>query len=130
MGCGTAVLAILADMRGAKKVTAIDIDEWCVDNSNENVARNNCTAIEVLLGGAEVIPSTLKYDLIIANINRNILLEDMKKYVSVLQKGGELLLSGFYENDLPVIVDCCNNLGLTFVHNKEKNNWIAANFVN
>lgn len=130
MGCGTAVLAILAEMRGATELDAIDIDEWCVENSIENLERNNCNSIKVHLGGAEVIPSTKKYDTIIANINRNILLADMETYVSALQKGGTLLLSGFYKEDLPVITSCCNNLGLTFVHNKEKNNWIAAKFVN
>lgn len=71
-----------------------------------------------------------KYDIIIANINRNILLEDMHAYVQVLKKGGALFLSGFYEEDLSIITECCNNLGLEFVQNKEKNKWIAAKFVN
>lgn len=130
MGCGTAVLAILAAMRGAKPIDAIDIDSWCVENSIENVARNGQEHINVLLGGAEVIPKHEKYDIIIANINRNILLEDMATYVSVLQDGGVLFLSGFYKDDLPIITESCNNLGLTFVENREKNNWIAAKFVN
>ncbi|QIE60521.1 50S ribosomal protein L11 methyltransferase [Rasiella rasia] len=130
MGCGTAVLAILAAMRGAKPIDAIDIDSWCVENSIENVARNGQEHISVLLGGAEVIPKHEKYDIIIANINRNILLEDMAAYVSVLQDGGVLFLSGFYKDDLPIITESCNNLGLTFVENREKNNWIAAKFVN
>ena len=129
MGCGTAVLAILAEMRGAKALDAIDIDTWCVENSQENLERNHCTKTSVILGGAEAIPDTA-YDCIIANINRNILLNDMETYVSVLRKGGELFLSGFYTEDLPVITECCNNLGLTFVENKVKNNWIAAKFVN
>lgn len=130
MGCGTAVLAILAEMRGATSLDAIDIDVWCVENSIENLQRNFCTHTRTILGGAEVIPTTDIYDIIIANINRNILLEDMETYVSVLKKGGELFLSGFYKEDLPIITTCCNNLGLTFVENKEKNNWIAAKFVN
>jgi ribosomal protein L11 methyltransferase len=130
MGCGTAVIAILAEKRGANELDAIDIDEWCVENSKENVERNKCNAIQVLLGGAEVIPTNKKYDTIIANINRNILLNDMESYVSSLNKGGTLFVSGFYKDDLSVITSCCNNLGLRFVDNKEKNNWIAAKFVN
>ncbi len=130
MGCGTAVLAILAEMRGATSLDAIDIDEWCVENSIENLERNDCTKTNITLGGAEVIPTIDAYDIIIANINRNILLEDMATYVSVLKKGGDLFLSGFYKEDLPIITKCCNKLGLTFVENKEKSNWIAAKFVN
>lgn len=127
MGCGTAILAILAEMKGAKELDAIDIDPWCVENSDENVQRNNCKEITTILGGAEVIPE-VKYDTIIANINRNILLADMNAYVSRLKKGGSLFLSGFYTQDLPIITDCCNKLGGTFVINKERNNWVAAKF--
>jgi ribosomal protein L11 methyltransferase len=128
MGCGTAVLAILAEMRGASKVDAIDIDPWCFENSKENVERNNCKNISVVLGDALVL-SDRKYDVIIANINRNILLNDMEMYRSCLSKGGELYLSGFYNDDLPIITDCCNKLGFTFVDKKERNRWIAAKFV-
>ena len=128
MGCGTAVLSILAEMRGASKLDAIDIDEWCFENSKENVGRNNCKNISVELGDASLLEGR-KYDVIIANINRNILLNDMAGYRSCLQKGGELYLSGFYSEDLPIITDCCNKLGFTFVDNKERNNWIAAKFV-
>lgn len=127
MGCGTAILAILAEMKGATSLDAIDIDPWCVENSEENVERNNCKAITTILGGAEVIPA-VKYDTIIANINRNILLADMNTYVSRLKKGGSLFLSGFYTQDLPIITECCNKLGGTFVINKERNNWVAAKF--
>ena len=80
------------------------------------------------LGDASLLEGR-KYDVIIANINRNILLNDMSVYRSCLQKGGELYLSGFYSEDLPIITDCCNKLGFTFVDNKERNNWIAAKFV-
>jgi ribosomal protein L11 methyltransferase len=128
MGCGTAILAILAEMKGATILDAIDIDPWCVENSEENVERNNCTGITTILGGAEVIPE-VQYDTIIANINRNILLADMDTYVKRLKKGGSLFLSGFYTQDLTIITDCCNKLGGTFVSNKERNNWVAAKFV-
>lgn len=127
MGCGTAILAILAEMRGAAAVDAIDIDPWCVENSKENVSRNKCNLITTILGGAEVIPDT-QYDTIIANINRNILLSDMEIYVSRMLFGGDIFLSGFYKEDLPIIRACCNKLGGIFVSNKERNNWVAAKF--
>ncbi|HLT49830.1 MAG TPA: 50S ribosomal protein L11 methyltransferase, partial [Aequorivita sp.] len=127
MGCGTAVLAILAEMRGASKLDAIDIDEWCFENSLENIERNNCENISVFLGDAKLL-SDKKYDVIIANINRNILLSDMDTYRKCLEKGGILYLSGFYNEDLPIIKEACNNLGFTFVENKEKNKWVAAKF--
>ena len=128
MGCGTAVLAILAEMRGATKLDAIDIDAWCYENSLENMERNNCKNISVFQGDASLL-SGKKYDVIIANINRNILLNDMEIYRKCLDKSGVLYLSGFYKEDMPTITEACNNLGLTFVENKEKNNWVATKFV-
>jgi ribosomal protein L11 methyltransferase len=128
MGCGTAVLAILAEIRGAKNIDAIDIDPWCFENSEENVARNECSKIVVHLGDASIIPLH-KYDVVIANINRNILLNDMEVYKKSLLEEGSLYLSGFYTEDLPIIKDCCNKLGFTFVDKKERNNWVAAKFV-
>lgn len=127
MGCGTAVLAILAEMRGASKLDAIDIDEWCFENSMENIQRNNSENISVYLGNASLLEGK-KYDVIIANINRNILLNDMETYRTCLEMGGELYLSGFYKEDLQVITECCNNLGFSFVENKEKSKWVAAKF--
>lgn len=128
MGCGTSVLAILASMRGAKTVEGIDNDDWCVENSIENIERNNCTNIDVYLGDANSINSK-KYDVVIANINRNILLDDMEAYRQTMSKGGELYLSGFYKEDLPIIKDCCEKLDYKFVENKTKNNWVAAKFI-
>ncbi|QAA80317.1 50S ribosomal protein L11 methyltransferase [Aequorivita sp. H23M31] len=127
MGCGTAVLAILAEMRGASEIEAIDIDEWCFENSMENIQRNNCKNIMVKLGNASMLGAN-KFDTIIANINRNILLNDMASYVESLNPRGTIFLSGFYEDDLGAITDCCNNLGLQFVENKSKNKWVAAKF--
>ena len=129
MGCGTSVLAILASMRGATTIDAIDIDEWCVENSKENVDRNNCSHINIALGDASRISEVIKYDTIIANINRNILLNDMHVYANALKENGSLFLSGFYLEDLPLITECCNKLKLEFVENKEKNNWVAAHFI-
>lgn len=128
MGCGTAVLAILAEMRGASKIDAIDIDEWCYENSKENIERNNCNNISPFLGDASLLENK-KYDTIIANINRNILLQDMSKYRACLDEGGQLFLSGFYSEDLDLIKETCAKLGFSFVSNKERNNWIAAKFV-
>ncbi len=127
MGCGTAVLAILAEMRGASKLEAIDIDEWCFENSSENIQRNDCKNISVFLGDASLLKGK-NYDVIIANINRNILLEDMESYQNSLYEGGTLYLSGFYDDDLPIIIETCNNLGFKFVENKKKNKWVAAKF--
>lgn len=129
MGCGTSVLAILAEMRGATQLDAIDIDEWCVENSIENIGRNNCKHIQVQLGDASKIDTSTNYDSIIANINRNILLTDMATYVAALKKGGTIFFSGFYEVDLPLIKEAGVKLGLTFESNKVKNQWVAAKFV-
>ena len=127
MGCGTAVLAILSEMKGAAKIDAVDIDEWCYENSIENIERNICKNISVYKGDASFFKEK-KYEVIIANINRNILLQDMEIYFNGLEDNGTLYLSGFYKEDLDLITETCNNLGLTFVQNKERNNWIAAKF--
>jgi ribosomal protein L11 methyltransferase len=128
MGCGTGVLGILAEKKGASLVHAIDIDNWCFENSQENVSRNACTKTEVILGGAEKLGEQT-YDLIIANINRNVLLNDISKYAQVLDKKGVLLLSGFYSEDIPMISEECAKHGLTLNHNFERNNWIGAKYV-
>lgn len=128
MGCGTAVLAILAEMRGAGPLDAIDIDEWCYLNSIENAERNNCTKITVEQGDASLL-SNRKYDIIIANINRNILLNDMKTYTNCLSKDGVIYLSGFYDEDLDLIKSECTNQGLTYVNHYIKDQWVAAKFI-
>lgn len=127
MGCGTAVLAILASMRGASSLTAVDIDSWAYDNAQENLALNNVSNVEVRIGGAEVL-GKLQYDVILANINRNILLADMSAYVSVLKQEGELYLSGFYEKDIPVIREKAESLDLAYMSYKMRNNWVAVRF--
>jgi len=130
MGCGTAILAILAEMKGAKPIDAIDIDNWCYLNSIENAERNHCKHISVYEGDASLLNQGQKYDLIIANINRNILLNDMQTYVNCLNKGGVLLLSGFYSEDIPYIDASCTEKGLTYVKKFQKNNWVALKYVN
>ncbi|MDO9154753.1 MAG: 50S ribosomal protein L11 methyltransferase [Paludibacter sp.] len=125
MGCGTAVLAILASMCGAKTVLAIDIDEWCTKNSVENINLNHVSPIEVKTGGVELLCG-LHFDIIIANINRNILLADMHKYADCLTKGGKLFMSGFYKEDIPVIEAEANCNSLKLMGFKEKNNWVVV----
>ena len=127
MGCGTGVLAILASLKGAASLDAIDIDEWCYLNTKENIERNKCTNINVFQGDASVLGER-SYDLIIANINRNILLNDIPTYISILNKGGVLLLSGFYEVDLDLISQCCITHGLEFTLKLNRNNWIAVHY--
>jgi ribosomal protein L11 methyltransferase len=125
MGCGTSVLAILAAMRGASPLLAVDIDEWCTENSLENIELNRISGIEVKQGGAEVLEG-LHFDIILANINRNILLADMEKYANCLDSGGELYMSGFYKQDIPLIEAEANRNGLVLKNFAEKNNWVAV----
>lgn len=129
MGCGTAILAILAEMKGAHPIDAIDIDNWCYLNSIENAERNNCQHISIYEGDASLLTNK-KYDLIIANINRNILLNDMQTYVNCLNPNGIILFSGFYEQDVPFIDASCSEKGLTFVKKINRNNWVSLKYVN
>lgn len=128
MGCGTGVLAILAAMKGAGSVDAVDIDNWSYLNAKENVAGNSCEQINVFEGDVSILTNQ-KYDIIMANINRNILLSDIPVYVKHLRMGGELLLSGFYKEDIPLISKVCTANGLSFQENLEKNNWVASKYV-
>jgi ribosomal protein L11 methyltransferase len=127
MGCGTGILAIFAEMKGAKPIDAIDIDSWCYENSLENIQRNNCNHITVYEGDASLLKE--KYDVIIANINRNILLSDMKTYTDCLNENGVLLLSGFYKEDIVIIEDEVTKHGVTFEKMIQRNNWVALKYV-
>jgi ribosomal protein L11 methyltransferase len=128
MGCGTSILAILSEMRGAKAIDAIDIDNWCYVNSIENTERNNCKNISVYEGDASLLINK-KYDVIIANINRNILLNDIKTYANCLDNDGILLLSGFYEEDIPLIDAAASKNGLKLQEYKNRNNWVAVKYL-
>ncbi len=127
MGCGTGILAIFAEMKGAKPIDAIDIDNWCYENSIENVTRNNCHHISVFEGDSSLLINK-KYDLIIANINRNILLMDMKVYANCLKEKGILLLSGFYEEDIPIIDAEVSKYNLKLENFIQRNNWVALKY--
>lgn len=129
MGCGTAILAILAAMRGAKQVDAVDIDNWCYLNSIENAARNNRDNITVFEGDASILSKQPVYDVILANINRNILLNDMDKYVACLNNNGEIYFSGFYTEDIPAIQKCAEKNGLSLENRLEKNNWVSLKMI-
>lgn len=129
MGCGTSVLAIMASMRGASRCTAIDIDDWCVRNSKENIQLNNISNITVIHGDANVLNKVDTCNLFIANINRNILINDMNKYMAKMEDGATLFMSGFYTEDIDEIRKSAESNGLTFVSYKQKNNWAAVKFM-
>ncbi len=128
MGCGTGILAIFAEIKGAKPIDAIDIDNWCYLNSIENAERNNCNSISVYEGDASLLYNK-NYDVIIANINRNILLNDIKIYANCLSSGGILLLSGFYKEDFTIINKEAENQKLKLDGELTKNNWMSLKFV-
>lgn len=129
MGAGTGVLAILAKVRGAKAVDAIDIDNWCYINSLENISLNKCTDINVLQGDSSLLkPSS--YNIILANINRNILVTDMPKYAAALKPNGEIYLSGFYKEDIYIIEAEAKKYKLKLTQTLEKEQWVALKFVN
>lgn len=123
MGCGTSVLAIFAKQKGAEKVVAIDIDEWSVENSTENAVRNG-VELEIFQGNAESLGSE-KFDIILANINRNILISDIPAYVSVLNNGGQLLLSGLCFFDADDILEVCEENSLTLENRQQREEWMS-----
>ena len=127
MGCGTGVLAMLASMKGAAPILAIDIDSWSYDNTLENMRINKIENIEVKCGDASLLTEG-QFDVVLANINRNILLNDMPTYVARLNKGGELLMSGFYSEDLHLIQEKAEELGLIYNYHKVLDNWTVVNF--
>ena len=128
MGSGTGVLAILAKKLGSATTVAIDNDEWAYRNALDNIRLNDENDIVVELGDASSL-NDRQFDVILANINRNILLRDMKEYVKSLVNGGKIFFSGFYEEDLVLITKEAERLGLTYSNHVTKNNWTAAVFV-
>jgi ribosomal protein L11 methyltransferase len=127
MGCGTGILAILAEMLGAKGIFAIDNDEWAYNNALENVRKNKCKHISVFKGTADLLKHE-KFDIVLANINRNVLLSEMKKYTDHLAENGVLILSGFYVDDIPAINQAVVSCGLEPGKNETKNDWAAVRF--
>lgn len=129
MGCGTGILAFLAAKKGAAALTAIDYDQVCYESTVENAALNNINNVEIICGGKEVIPDA-SYDVILANINRNILLDQIERYAAVLKSGGEIVYSGFYESpDLEMIKVASSAAGMHYQDHKKINDWVAARFI-
>lgn len=123
MGCGTGILGILSAKRGASHITAIDIDKWAYDNVQENAKLNNIHINEIILSDASCLKYKQPFDLILSNITRNILLQDMDKYVEVLSPEGTIILSGFYTEDVKMIKDKAEKLGLKMMSYSTKDNW-------
>lgn len=129
MGCGTGILAFLAAKKGAGHLTAIDYDQVCYESTLENAQLNHISNIDVICGGKESIPET-SFDIIFANINRNILLDQISRYSEVLKKNGEIVFSGFYESpDLEMIKEACSKTGMNYLDHKKINDWVAARFI-
>lgn len=128
MGCGTGILSIMAAKTGAREVTGIDIDEWAYNNAMENIRNNHLNNITIKIGDASLLETEQNFGIILANINRNILLNDMEHYVKRLQSPGYLIMSGFYLKDLSLIQEKAGSLGLDFQEYHEENQWVAASF--
>lgn len=128
-GCGTGILGIVALRLGANRVLGYDIDEWSSENAKHNAALNGVDNLDVLLGDASVLDGVKEeFDVVIANINRNILLNDMAAFRSHLKTGGRLILSGFYETDVPMLEQAANNNGLTIIDVVTDGEWACAMF--
>lgn len=128
MGCGTAILAIVATKRGANDVCAIDIDERAYRNAIDNATLNGCTQMDVRLGGAEAIGNSI-FDIILANINKNILIADMATYSKAINKGGVLYVSGFYTSDIEDIAAEALKYNFKLISKKETDDWVSLKFV-
>lgn len=127
-GCGTGILSILSEMLGARFIVAFDIDDWAYQNALENVRKNKCRNIIVQLGDSGLLTNE-KFDYVLANINRNVLMDDIKVYSKHLINGGILLISGFYPDDLAKIESSANASELAMDQNIGKNDWVAARFI-
>lgn len=124
-GCGTAILSIMASKRGAKNVEAFDIDEWSVVNGSENITLNGCPNVRIRQGKISELNFENRFDLILANINRNILIDEMEIYATHLDYGAFLLLSGFYVRDIKDLTDMANSFGLVEKARDEKESWAS-----
>jgi ribosomal protein L11 methyltransferase len=114
---------------GSDDVDAIDIDNWAYENTQENITRNSCHHIDVIQGGAEAIPGEARYDVVLANINRNILTRDMEQYVGHMSEHSQILFSGFYTSDKPEIEECANGLGLKLESEQSKGEWCMLRYL-
>ena len=126
IGCGTGILAIMASKLGASSISACDIDEWCIENSMENFELNDCQNIDVQHGTVELINGV--YDIVLANINRNVLLGDIPQYANLIKIGGNLLISGFYSKDVDLLTSTDTDFGLKIVSTSTRNKWTCLLF--
>lgn len=124
-GCGTGVLAILAAKRGATDITAYDIDEWSYNNAIDNFEVNKTQEIKILQGDVSCVSSLGKFDVILANINKNVLLKDIGHFAEILNENGYLVLSGFYENDIKDLLSIAHKNGLSLDNQKNKDDWAS-----
>ena len=128
MGAGTGVLSILAEMLGATEIYAIDNDKWAYENMLENFEKNNTSQIKAFHGDAQILTQLPPVDIFLANINRNILLNDLAAYNQRLKPDGQLVLSGFYTEDMPLLVEAAEQNGMVFEGQMQKNNWVSLKF--
>lgn len=129
-GCGTGILGIAALKLGAEAVVGFDIDEWSVENTQHNAAINEVDNIEVFHGDAHVLSHVSGvFDVVLANINRNILLNDMPTYLEIMNAGSVLIISGFYEEDVKLLDEKANSLGLVKTSQKTDNHWCCLTFI-
>ena len=124
-GCGTAILSVMASKRGAKKIEAFDMDEWSIENGRENAETNRCFNINIRQGTIREFTWTEKFDIVLANINKNVLLDEMEVYAQTLKKGGALLLSGFYVKDIDDLLNEAGKHGLRQQEHDQREGWAS-----
>ncbi len=128
MGSGTGILAILAEKLNCKEAVAIDIDEWAFSNTLENIELNKCKKIDVEEGGAELLTVPERFDVVFANINRNILTNDMARYVESMKQNADIYMSGFYTSDVEILAETAKANGLEFINQQEREGWAMVQF--
>lgn len=128
MGCGTGILGIYAAKLGAAEVLGADIEQWAVENSKENIAKNEVNVMQVIQADIDMIPQSKHCDIVLANINRNVLLEHLPHYNNLLEKHGDLLLSGILNEDEELLMRAINKLGLSLVNKSQKGNWSLLHY--
>lgn len=128
MGCGTGVLAIFAEIKKAKKIIAIDNNEWAYNNAVENIEINNCSRITPYQGDVEKLKELENFDIILANINRNVLLNDIPEYSAKINKNGKLIISGFFTENNEILTQKANENNFSLIHTKNRNNWSLLEF--
>ena len=130
IGCGTGILAIMASKLGARKAIGLEIEDWSVENARENVEINLCKDIKIYQGKISENQLNEEYDIVLANINKNVLLDELPAYREILNKKGKIILSGFYEEDIIDIEKRATEVGLIKISYKVKENWAAVLFQN